>query len=330
MNLSIGGTPATAEQLENLRTAMGVPAKAQLLDALGLGTKAAVFLKDGQFVDREGATLEAAPAFLPAVNLNGLAVVTVGGQAYAMLPVDESGDIQANVAHRKGNLADLLLIDGGDGEIGVAADAHALVLYNGVPGEARVIKRIDNPTALGDNSFAIGLDASTPADAAHSLALSTNAKPQGPGQHVFGSAYEPAQHIELIVSAATTDDTGIYLTPLGAEHSFGSNSIKLTRSGIYDVELVLLARQSGSNNWARFKRNFMVRRSSTSMVITDITTPTPDINSNLAGLTFETADIAGYGPTSAGGYLLLNVRGLPGVTIRWAGFLTIRQLGYQT
>lgn len=329
MNLSIGGTPATAEQLENLRTAMGVPAKAQLLDTLGLGDKAPVFLKNGQLVDRTGAVMESAPAFRPVVNLNGLAVVNVGGQNYAMLPVDANGDVEANIAHRTGNLSDLLLVDGGDGEIGVAVDVEALVLYNGVSGQARVIRRIDNATALGPNSFAFGLDASTPAAAAHSLALSTNAKPQGAGQHAFGSAYEPAQRIELIVSAVTTDDQGNYLCPLGGDHSFGDNSITVTRSGLYDVELTVLARQSGSNNWARFKRNFMVRRASTSVTITDVTTPTPDINNGLASLTFETADIAGYGPTSSGGHLLLNVRGLPGVTIRWAGFLTIRQLGYQ-
>lgn len=54
-------------------------------------------------------------------------VTTVPG---AMFPMDENGNVIANVSHRTGTLADLLAVaDAGTGEIAVATDVNAMVMY---------------------------------------------------------------------------------------------------------------------------------------------------------------------------------------------------------
>src|SRR5574340_807177 len=50
------------------------------------------------------------------------------------VPIDANGIIQASVSLRTGNLADLLQVaTAGDGEVAVASDADALVVYKGTP-----------------------------------------------------------------------------------------------------------------------------------------------------------------------------------------------------
>lgn len=60
---------------------------------------------------------------------------------FALLPLDASGNIIANVNHRTGHLADLLTLAGGDGEISVADDADAFVAHTGTALEARAFYR---------------------------------------------------------------------------------------------------------------------------------------------------------------------------------------------
>lgn len=64
-------------------------------------------------------------------------VLIAGGAISAhlfSLLFDDAGNLIANVNLRTGHLADLLLIEGGDGEVAVADDVDALVVYKGTPG----------------------------------------------------------------------------------------------------------------------------------------------------------------------------------------------------
>lgn len=61
----------------------------------------------------------------------GFAETTVGAETFVALPV-EGDNAKANVNHRTGTLAQLKTLVGGDGEIAVATDADAIVVYDGV------------------------------------------------------------------------------------------------------------------------------------------------------------------------------------------------------
>jgi len=68
---------------------------------------------------------------------NGLALVTIQGEQFAMLPVDANGDVIANIGQQTGLLGDLMALAGNPGQIGVATDMTALVLFNGTAGQAK-------------------------------------------------------------------------------------------------------------------------------------------------------------------------------------------------
>lgn len=249
---------------------------------------------------------------------NGLAIVDINGSNFALLPVDVDGHVYANVTHRRGYLADLITLDGGVGEIGVSIDTKALVVYNGVPGGATVFKKLDNIEAVGPRSLAIGQGASTTAQAADSFALGRYAKTEIQGQTAFGSGIDgiARSHVTLGLRTTTVDFTQMSTDGAVAELS---NLPKLIRDGVFDVTAVVLARQVGTNNWARFERRGVVRKNGSSTAISALTTPTPDVNSNLAGLTATLG-------ASGGGLVYVAVEGLDGVAIQWGAFLTINAL----
>lgn len=101
--------------------------------ALGAGT-----------VLRVGPTGYEADRLLPA-DLDGggnaLRLVDRNGNQYALLPLDAVGQAVVNMGHRQNTLANLLALDGVPGEISVATDADALVVHNGVAGEAVDFRR---------------------------------------------------------------------------------------------------------------------------------------------------------------------------------------------
>lgn len=57
----------------------------------------------------------------------------------AILEIDENGNLIAQVNHRTGLLADLLTLDGGNGELSVPTDAVGVVRHTGVVGQAKLI-----------------------------------------------------------------------------------------------------------------------------------------------------------------------------------------------
>ena len=253
---------------------------------------------------------------------NGVAIVTVGGSPYALLPVDGNGDVIANIGHRTGLLADLLTLDGNPGEIGVATDQYAIVLFNGVAGQARAIKRLDNVNALGTDSIAIGGNASTNAVAEKSLALGHTATAHVRGMTAIAGAITGIQTLHSTLGVRTTDASGSSMSTSGTVNDALGDTIKLP-VGVYDIEVTIVARQIGSANWARFVRRFMFRASSTTSVFGATVSPVADDASGLTGLAISFTQFTG-------GYLLINVTGLAGVTIQWAAYVRANALTINT
>lgn len=249
---------------------------------------------------------------------NGLAIVDINGSNFALLPVDVDGNVYANVTHRRGYLADLITLDGGVGEIGVSTDTKALIVYNGVPGGATVFKKLDNIEAVGPRSLAIGQGASTIAQAADSFALGRFAKAEIQGQTSFGSAIDGIARSHVVLGLRTTTVDFLQLTTDGLE-STTVNTPKLVRDGIFDITAVVLARQVGTNNWARFERRAVVRKDGASTALAGATTPTPDVFTGITGIT------ATLGATG-GGLVYVAVEGLDAVAIQWGAFLTINAM----
>lgn len=92
-------------------------------------------------------------------------VLIAGGAISAhlfSLLFDDAGNLIANVNHRTGNLASLLQLDGGDGEISVATDVEAFVKHTGVAGGARAHYTTRNKIAELILPFSASADAATP------------------------------------------------------------------------------------------------------------------------------------------------------------------------
>lgn len=90
------------------------------------------FSTSEKYGDVFGSETEGATAGLPFVkNLStGLAEANIGSDTFAALPVS-SGNVNAKVNHRTGTLASLKTLVGGNGEVAVATDRDALVVYDG-------------------------------------------------------------------------------------------------------------------------------------------------------------------------------------------------------
>lgn len=247
---------------------------------------------------------------------NGLALVTIQNEQFALLPVDENGDVIANVSQRTGNLADLLQLPGNPGEIGVALDADAIVLFNGVATGGRVIRKLDSANAIGTNSLSIGGNSATTAAAEKALALGYEANAAQYGVVTLGGAIPKIQTVHATLGGTTTDASGALLSLDG----IAENMVYLKLpAGFHDVDVVFIARQGG--NWARFHRRVMFRASNSAMgVLAEETSPTPDVASGLVGLSVNFAQFNA-------GYLYLNVVGLEATSIYWSAHVTIRSQG---
>lgn len=290
MNLSIGGTPATAEQLENLRDAMGVPSKAELL------------------------------ARDPVVSA-GMAKVMIDGAYYAMLPLDANGDIVANITHRTGLLADLLTADGGNGEIAFPSDAEGYVLYNGVQGQAKFIKRLDNAAALGAGSVAIGPNSGTLASAPKSMALGPDVTARSPGEVIHGSASPGINRSVVMGKRKTTNATTSSVYTDGA--TAAGWTLPTGGVNLHQITVTFLAREDWTNNVARFVRQILLvvdPEDAFSVLTLNSVTPIADFISGLEGcsVTLQTVGGPGYAP---------RVTGLAGRSITWLAMAEIITLG---
>ena len=322
MNLSIGGTPATAEQLENLRNAMGVPAKAELLNAMGLGDKAPVYLSAGFLVNHLGEQIGAIG--IPATEQAGIAIVEISGTPYALLPVDENGDIVANLSHRRGLLADLLDLSGEPGEISVPTDADGIVIHTGVFGQA---KRFYSPVSAGtagENSLAQGLGSTTDARAKRSMAVGAYSRTNVIGEFAVGLGLANYGLHDILYAARTTDATMAFATATGINGDTSSGSTtSMLPAGLYDVEVTVLAREIGTNNFARFvrKATLVIASQGGAATLSNTTTPADgDVNSNLAGLSIMLGGTGGVP-------IYLGVTGVAGKTIQWGAFIHLKCMG---
>lgn len=247
---------------------------------------------------------------------NGFAVVTVSGSQYALLPVDENGDAIANIGQQTGLLGDLMALSGNPGQIAVATDMTALVLFNGTAGQAKVLKKLDNDTAIGPLSIAIGGNAATALAAEKALALGYQANAGQYGVVTLGGAIPKIQTVHATLGGTTTDASGIALSLDGV--AANAVAFKLP-AGFHDVDVVFIARQGG--NWARFHRRVMFRAASSALgVLAEETSPTPDVNSGLLGLSVNFSQFNG-------GLLYFNAVGLAATTIYWSAHVTVRSHG---
>lgn len=327
MALTIGGQPATPEQLETLREALGVPADADMDDLFGRGPRKPVFIQNGFLVGQDGQQLGAIG--IPATEQGGIAIVEINGTNYALLPVDEDGDIVANLAHRRDTLANLLALSGEPGEITIPTDAPGLVIHNGVAGEAVHFRGALSNNTLGAESLAMGELSGTSAVASRSLALGYGANATHIGEAVLGSAIPGIRrHVFQQggrVVGVPIDDFVFLNNANNAGSLEPGGMITALPGGLYDCRVRILAREIGTNNFARFVRHAIVRISSTSSSATmsNKTTPEPDVNTGLAGLT---ADIGAM----IGASVHVLVGGIDGKTIQWAAFIELNSMAITT
>lgn len=301
---AVNVSKATLDQKETVATEQAAIATTKATEA---ATSAALALQ---------AKNDAAATFAGATIQNGLALVTIQGEQFALLPVDANGDVIANISQRTGNLADLLQLPGAPGEIGVALDADAIVLFNGVATGGRVIRKLDSANALGADSIAIGGNSATTPLAEKALALGYQANAGQYGAVALGGAIPKIQTVHATLGGTTTDATGAPLSLDGVAEN--AVNLKLP-AGFHDVDVVFIARQGA--NWARFHRRVMFRASSSAMgVLANETSPTPDVASGLVGLSVSFSQFNG-------GRLYFNAVGLAATTIYWSAHVTIRSHG---
>ena len=274
--------------------------------------------EDGNIVGKDGELANGGLANV--VFEDGLAKISLDDSDYALLPVDNNGDVVANIGHRQNTLASLLALDGVDGEISLPTDKEGFVKHNGVVGGAKFWKRLDNDNALGTNSVTIGVNSDTYSDAYSSIAAGPNATATTPGQTAFASAKKGIGTSKYTVFTRTLNDTAKPMTVNGV-----TGVINLCKTeGLFDVNLTVMARQVGTNNWARLVRRFVViiDEDLSTTILSDITSPTPDINSGLAGLSVS--------PTALfGGNINISVTGLVSTDILWSGFVESSGSSYE-
>lgn len=244
------------------------------------------------------------------------AVTVISGRRFALYEVDESNNPLVYQPQMVGTLDTLLAYAGRSGQVTIASDVNAVVVHSGEVGTTRVLEQINNREASqGDRSYSIGYNASTDAQAHDSISLGANAISKDPGQITFGAITPGITSFKLNVSARTTDASDVVMTLDGLTEG-ASNVVRFTGDGIYNVTLIVLARQIGTNNCARFKRNAVVRRAGTSTALLFATTPEVDANSNLPDLLVTLSAFSG-------GYVNIFVNGAVGKTIQWSAHLTV-------
>lgn len=231
-----------------------------------------------------------------------------------LLVADESGNFIANIGHRRGLFANLITLSGEPGEISIPTDVDGFVIHNGVANQAKFFRRLDNDNTAGADSLAIGLGASTANTAAKSLALGAGAQTTVAGEVCFGSA-KPGVRTARFTGYAETDSASAKIVT--ADGTVNAGAIQLPNlMGIYDLTITFLAREGWTDNWARFVRRcvLVVNEDYFTTTVSNVTTPTPDVNSGLAGCAVA---VAGFG----GRLLNTTVTGLAGRTINWSMFV---------
>lgn len=253
---------------------------------------------------------------------DGVAKFTIEGQQFAMLPVDDDGGLTANIGHRRAPLANLLSLDGVNGEISVPTDSEDLVIHNGIAGQARRFRSAVSNLSAGTDSIAIGAGASTDARARNSLALGAGASAQTIGETVFAGGIAGVETRILTFGARSTSASPVFGTATGvANDATPGASASFTPGGVYDAEIVVLARQIGANNWARFVRRatIFIENTGGAATLANQTTPTPDVNSGLAGLSISLISFPGIP-------IIGQFTGLASTTIQWAMFVRLSGL----
>lgn len=285
----------------------------------------AVFDQQGNIVGFHSRTGQLIPINELALKVtgeeNGVGIVTIDGNRYGLLPVNSNGEVQASIVNRTGTYDDLKNLAGSLGELAVTSDHKSILLYTGVANEAIELLPIGRINAAGANSYTMGHNALTEADAPGSVALGTNARAINQGEIVFGSATNYVQTRHVALSTRSTDIADVTFTTDGQEARGLENSIQITRNGYYDIEFTVIGREIGNNtNYARFVRRSIVRRNgaTTTQIASSVTTPTPDINTGLAGA-------EPYAMASAGVFVLAT-SGVAGKTIQWSAFVTINEM----
>lgn len=289
MDIKIGGEKATAAQLEALRAALRVPSEEELSKLVP--------------------TLRA-----------GYAEITIEGLKYVLLPLQANGSIKAALGHRTGELASLLSMAGLDGEVAVAKDQRSLVIFTGVEGEAYELRPIGRLNAAGDDSLTLGHNASTASSATRAVAVGPNAHANTHSEVVLGSGIEGTQRRFITLAGRTT--SALDFISLSTDNLAGEayNAVKLARAGLYDIDVIVIARQIGTNNNARFHRRLMLRVGTTGTPAKLYEgSPTGDVATSLTVAAPTLAGVPGMG-------FSVMAEGVDGMTIQWAAFLDIREM----
>lgn len=289
MEIKIGGQKATAVQLEALRAALSVPSEAEL--------------------SKLTPTMRA-----------GYAEVTIGGLKYALLPLQANGGVKAALGHRTGLLASLLAMAGFDGEVAVAKDRQSLVVFTGVEGQAYELRPIGRLNAAGDDSLTLGHNASTASTAVKAVAVGPNAHANTHSEVVLGSGIDGVQRRLITLAGRTT--SALDFPSLSTDNLAGEapNAVKLAREGLYDIDVIVIARQIGTNNNARFHRRLTLRVGATGTPVKLYeTAPTPDVATSLAVAAPTLMGVSGMG-------FAVLAEGVDGMTVQWAAFLDIREM----
>lgn len=252
--------------------------------------------------------------------VTGLAETAVDGDVFVALPTNPAGQAVGEIGHRRNTLANLLTLAGVAGEISVPTDADGVVIHNGVAGQAQRLFSPMSANSLGANSMAFGAGSSTTSTAASSLAMGPNAQAKAAGEFRRQGHIAGVLDVEYQLGRRTTSATPGFLTVDGApETASNTLSTAVVDAGIWDVDVVILARQIGTNNWARFVRRATILREtgSTTVTLSNLTTTTPDVNSGLSGLAVTVM-------SSLGLFLGVMVTGLASTTIQWTGHVVAR------
>ena len=249
--------------------------------------------------------------------VEGLALVRIGNDVYGLPKLDANNHFVADVGHRRGLLADLLGLAGIDGEVSLPTDVKGMVVHNGVPNGAYFIRKLDNTEALGTNSLAIGQGASTQNGANKSLAVGFNAIAYSAGELALGTAAKGVTKSILTGSRTTTDANSRIVYADGTVSGY----MRPSMLGLYDISVTFLAREGYTDNWARFVRRgvMVVSEDGITTTMNNVTTPTPDINSGLAGCNVSLSALSPAQPD-------IRVKGLGGKSINWAIFAEVNCL----
>lgn len=279
------------------------------------------------------------PAPMQATISNGLAVVQVEGFPYALLPVGVDGALVANFSQRSDTLANLMSIIGNPSEIAVPTDDLGLVTYNAT-GVARHFPRLDNPdTTYSQMSLAIspkikaGLNGANNATVGQeygmlSTAIGVNAFATSAAEIAFGSIVPGVNRRFISATVDTSDDTTVYMCPrLRFAIGYPANEMDLLFGwgfGVYYIKINIIVRDKDSPlNFATFARTCVFHAPGYDFdtgvphgpyTMYALTTPSPDVNVGLTGVTFAPSTEYEGEPFPG---LFLNVTGLVGKNLRW-------------